>query len=169
MAIGRTNQKEFPFPQADDPFKVTGVIKLAATCKQTDDDRIAAEFDVVPRQGAYYGTAAAYLGYIYSIGGYWRLTKKGEAFMSKTATNQASDIGATILSLPAFDYAAEHIAIMGDLPRDKDTASIIEEADDRVNETTAFRRAKTVNSWVEQVWATCPTLIDDIAEQINGA
>lgn len=168
MTVGRKYNAEIPFPQADDPFKAMGVVVLVAGCRTVDDDKIAETFDMVGRQGAYYGNAAAFLGYINAIGGYWRLTKSGKHFMGLTKGQREKEIAAAIIDLPAFEYAAEHIAIMGDLPRDKDTASMIQEADERVNDTTAFRRAKTVNAWVGLVWKTCPQAIQDIQDALNA-
>lgn len=166
--VGRGSRTEIPFPQADNPFKVEAVIDFVAGCRTADDDAIAVHLDMVPRQGAYYGNAAAYLGYVKLVGGWWRLTEQGESLRKLAPVSRAKALADTILALPAFEYAAEHVAIMGDVPRDKDTASIIQENDDRVNETTAMRRAKTVNSWVDIVQKTCPQAIQEIENIING-
>ena len=165
---GRGGRSEIPFPQADNPFKVIDVIGIVADCKTADDETLADFMDMVSRQGAYYGNAAAFLGYIKMIGGWWRLTKQGESFQQLTSSQRTRALADTILALPVFEYAAEHVAIMGDVPRDKDTASIIQENDDRVNETTAMRRAKTVNSWVDMVAQTCPQAIQEIQNIINA-
>jgi len=166
--IGRSNT-DTPFPQANDPYKIINIVELIQTSSKVDDDKISANFNMVGRQGAYYGNAAAYLGYIVDRGGYWRLTSSGVTLASLNKSDQLLDLSTAIIDLEVFDYAAEHVAIMGDVPRDKETASIIQEVDSRVNDTTAMRRAATVNTWVKMVSTTVPQVITKLKNDLNAA
>lgn len=168
MAIGRARFEGTPFPQADNPFKVIGVVNLASNCKTTDDDKIASEFDMVGRQGAYYGNAAAYLDLVVDRGGYWKLTKAGTAFVALTKSQQEKALADAILALPVFDYAAEYFAIMGETPDASELLGIIQKEDSRVNDTTASRRASTVNGWIEMVAQTVPQAIKDVQDTLNA-
>src|SRR6266851_877950 len=70
---------EIPFPQADDLTKVIDVTEILASTP-ADKDQIAERFQVDPRQGDYYGNAAAWLGFAEKSNTSFQLTKSGRQF-----------------------------------------------------------------------------------------
>lgn len=154
---------DYPFPQADSPVRVLDVLEVV--CRgPIDDEGLADIFNLHRRQGTYYATAAAYLGLLRNSGGLWRPTDKGLELNGMGDEQERQRIvGRLVIGLPVFDQAAEHLAILGELPPTEEIADWIRDADRAVNDVTAMRRAKTVSSWVGAVNENTPEIIAELA------
>lgn len=128
----------YPFPQANSLTKIAVALDAVNSGADTDDG-IAEALGVSERQGAYYATAAGYLGLIESSGDsprVWSLTNAGASFLNVDADMRA-DILATIVDRIPVTVEDNEDLILSD----------VLDADSAINNTTAERRAATLATW----------------------
>jgi hypothetical protein len=137
---------EIPFPQADDLTKVIDVTDILASTP-ADKDQIAERFQVEPRQGDYYGNAAAWLGFAEKSNARFQLTRSGKRFNGLSRINRIAELTSILSEMPGF---ADAIAAMakGIAIDNNEIAKIIARVYGLTG-TTPSRRALTVRSWVE--------------------
>ncbi len=137
-----------PFPQADDLQKVIDLVD-AVVQGITDKETLAVTFEYDPRQSDYYGNAAVFLGLLERRPRGFAATEASQAFVIKTYMQRVIEITRRVASFPVFRDALEAIADGRTLSRDELSERIQLVAG--LNATTAQRRARTVESWVEWI------------------
>lgn len=128
----------YPFPQANSLTKIAVTLDAVNSGADTDDG-IAEALGVSERQGAYYATAAGYLGLLESSGDsprVWELSNAGASFLNADP-DMRTDILATIV---------DRIPVTDDDNADLVLSDVLD-ADSALNNTTAERRAATLGSW----------------------
>jgi hypothetical protein len=153
------------FPQADSLNRLLHVLHAAHEIRNLDEGVLAERFGVTPRQGAYYYSAAVYVGLVYKRGGWIKPTSAGEAMCKLPDEARQAVMFDMILELPVFCEAACHLANHGFAPDAADVAEWVRAEDSAVNEVTAARRAETVLSWVGGIQARAPETIEALAQQ----
>jgi hypothetical protein len=149
------------FPQADSLPRLLDVLALAAYQPKVDESVIAEQFGLSARQGAYYFSAAAYVGLVYKRGGWIKPTPDGARINAMSDhVEQRSAVFDMVVQLAVFSQAARHLSGFGELPPLEEVSQWVRDEDQKVNDTTASRRANTVLSWIEMVHAECPQTID---------
>lgn len=150
----------FPAPQADRLDKVAVAVDAVQAGADTPE-AIAEALDIDPRQGGYYGDAAGYLGLLSQESENpkrYALTAAGEQYYDASP----EDREAILVGLVAeTDLVQEY--------EDRGLAGVEEVLGDRnYAESTASRRAKTAESWSEQVASSglcTPEAIDAARER----
>ena len=146
--LGKTGSvpSGIPFPQADDLSKVFDVTDLLSG-GPARKEQIAEEFEVDPRQGDYYGNAAAFVGLTEKRHHQFSLTKDGEEFVKRDRTARIVEVARRVTQLPAFwDAAKAHLS--GD-PLDNNQIARLIERNYALSGSTPLRRASTVQAWVK--------------------
>jgi hypothetical protein len=152
------------FPQADSLSRLLDVLAAACHSPKLDEEVLAQQFSITPRQGAYYHSAAAYVGLTYKRGGWIKPTPEGERINAiSDETGRRMAVFDVILTLPVFGDAARHAATTGELPRACDVTSWVRMEDHKVNETTATRRAETVLAWIGLILKEAPAALEAMA------
>lgn len=134
---------EFPYPQADRLNKVAVVIDAVGAGADTTA-AIAQALDMVDRQGAYYASAAGYLGLL-------------EQLDTNPKTFALTDAGQQMLQAGADVRADLILQAVADVPEvglllDKSLAAVREHyAAAGLDAVTASRRANTIASWAATV------------------
>jgi len=135
----------FPFPQANSLAKVAATVDAIDGGADTDE-AVALAIEVTPRQGAYYANAAAFLGMVAPMKGamprQWGLTSAGLQFLNSTAATRATILSHVVAQIPEVDSLLN------------DGFDIDELLSERLGESTASRRAATIDSWLETLTDT---------------
>jgi hypothetical protein len=134
-----------PFPQADDLSKVFDVTDLLLAGPMRKEE-VAAGFDVDPRQGDYYGNAAAWFGLAKKKNHQFVLTDDGLRFSKMNRTDRIVEIARRLKALPAFSETANE-AVKGQALPQREIAAIISRKYGLTG-TTPLRRASTVRAWI---------------------
>lgn len=133
---------QYPYPQANSLSKVASVVDAVSGLADTDEG-IAAAINVVPRQGAYYATAAGYLGLLTEVGTAprtWALTALGAHFLESDSDERVQILSQLVEQIPASDAALdEDIEIMSDEI----------EIEENLSSSTASRRAAALSAWTK--------------------
>jgi hypothetical protein len=135
-----------PFPQADDLSKVFDVTDLLLAGPMRKEE-ITAGFDVDPRQGDYYGNAAAWLGLTKKKNHQFILTDDGLRFSKMNRTDRIVEIARRLKALPAFSETA-YEAVKGHTLPPREIAAIISRKYGLTG-ATPLRRASTVKAWID--------------------
>jgi hypothetical protein len=154
-----TLNPSYPYPQANSLAKVAAVVDAVSGRADTDDG-IAAAIGVVPRQGAYYATAAAYLGLLAETGGSprtWSLTTAGADFLTSDAAGRVEMLSDLVGSMPAADAVLDGGGDAGD-----EISS-----NENLSGTTAQRRAYAVSSWMRTL--TSPSASASLTLEADAA
>ena len=152
------------FPQADSLTRLLDVLASACHQPKLDENVLAEQFGITPRQGAYYFSAATYVGLTYKRGGWIKPTPDGERINAiSDEGNRRAAVFDMILTLPVFGEAALHAAAYGRLPAAEDVAAWVRLEDRKVNDVTATRRAETVLAWIGLVQKEAPEAIEALA------
>lgn len=133
----------YPYPQANSLSKVAAVVDAVSGLADTDEG-VAAAIGVVPRQGAYYATAAGYLGLLAETGSSprtWGLTSLGVVFLESDSDSRVELLSGLVAQIPA----ADTVETLGD---DFYTVDEIE-VGENLSTATASRRASALSSWVK--------------------
>lgn len=141
----KASPENVPFPQADDLSKVIDVAELLSA-GPADKFEVAEKFDVDPRQGDYYGNAAAWVGLANKLGAQFRLTGEGEEFVRKNRTDRLTWLARRVCQMPVFHEAAR--AFLADHAIDPNRIAHLIEKQSNLIGTTPARRALTVQSWI---------------------
>ncbi len=134
-----------PFPQADDISKVFDVTEIL-TAGPADKEQIAERFDVDPRQGDYYGNAAAWLGLAEKSHTSFQLSKDGRVFALMNRSDRIAWLSQRLFEMPVFREASEAF-VRGDPLNDQEIARLIARTA-RLSGSTLPRRAATTRAWV---------------------
>ncbi|MDP9237764.1 MAG: hypothetical protein M3P30_10315 [Chloroflexota bacterium] len=147
------------FPQANDLRKVFSVTQLASVQDTATADEIAAYLDMVPREGAYYGSAACSLRllqkYESAAGTNYRLTEMGRHWFEAESWLKPKLMISRTMDSPHVKYVAHRlghqlplaIPIGGAL---LDQAAVARALIELValNASTQARRASTIVAWM---------------------
>lgn len=143
---GQKIPRGVPFPQADDLSKVFDVTDLLLAGSMRKEE-IASEFGVDPRQGDYYGNAAAWLGFTTKKNHQFVLTDDGLKFTQMDRIDRTSEVARRLRALPAFAETAEAL-IKGEVLPQAEIAKTIAR-NYHLTGTTPTRRASTVRAWID--------------------
>jgi len=135
-----------PFPQADDLSKVFDVTDLLRS-GPARKEQISEEFEVDPRQGDYYGNAAAFLGLTEKKDHQFSLTTDGAQFVKKDRIARITEVARRVTELPAY-LEATKARLSGELMDNNQIAKLIER-NYALSGTTPLRRASTVQAWIK--------------------
>lgn len=139
LSVFRINDS-FPVPQANSLAKVAAAVDAIEGGADTDE-AVAHAIGVTPRQGAYYANAAGYLGLVSpkaaALPRQWALTGAGAEFLNADAPTRAEVLRHVVSTIPEVNSSLN------------DGAEVEELLVERLGETTAVRRAATMQSWVE--------------------
>ena len=135
-----------PFPQADDASKIIDVVELLLSNPMSKSE-IAERFEVDPRQGDYYGNAAAWLGFAKKSRGAFRLTPQGINLAHMNRTDRIVALAEAVTSMPVFSEAARS-KVGGEVMTVDQTAHLIAKKT-TLRGTTPPRRASTVRAWID--------------------
>lgn len=141
-----------PFPQADSFFRVLDFMNnITDSSMNASDVSELYEFDT--RQGSYYISAAKYLGFVDGQCGSYSLTDNGKEMMKLDHKKKNLRIVEEILSHKPFYQGMgmifENHTDSIDLKEVAQT--ILDISPDIKSDTTAYRRAQTVQSWVRWI------------------
>lgn len=137
---------EIPFPQADTLGTVITTVELFAhDASRTVDIAQTMGFD--DRQGAYYAAAARWLGF---VDRQLRVTEEGMRFVRATRWQRFAILFKALAATPVFHRAVR--AKLEGRPLDEDSVTVLIETGGYATKTTARRRSKTVESWLEWLW-----------------
>ena len=134
---------DFSFPQANDLEKVILVVDAVENGANTNDS-VAAVFGIAPRTGAYYATAAGYMGLIQKhetdMLQQFSLTGRGQDMLALNREERADLISEMVLRLPEAETVAEDgvEGLEADLQKANDW-----------QDSTAERRSACIGSWYE--------------------
>ena len=142
-----------PFPQADDASKILDVVELLSSNPMSKSE-IAEYFEVDPRQGDYYGNAAAWLGFAQKSAGLFNLTPRGRELATLNRSDRLTRLAEEITAMPIFFEAARQ-QIRGSTMSLKEIATLIEKRTN-LKGSTPPRRASTVRSWIDWLNAQLP-------------
>ena len=138
LAVFRINDSH-PIPQANSLAKVAATVDAIEGGANTDD-AVAHAIGVTPRQGAYYANAAGYLGLVASKAGAtpreWDLTEAGAQFLNADSETRATVLRHLLSEIPEVDSSLH------------DGTEVEELLTEKLGETTALRRAATLESWL---------------------
>jgi hypothetical protein len=130
----------FPVPQANSLAKVAAAVDAIEGGANTDD-AVAHAIGVTPRQGAYYANAAGYLGFVAPSAAaqprQWDVTPAGAEFLNADAPTRAEVLSHLVSTIPEVDSSLN------------DGAEVEEMLVERLGESTAVRRAATLQSWMD--------------------
>lgn len=130
----------YPVPQANSLAKVAATVDAIEAGADTDE-AVAVAIGVTARQGAYYANAAGYLGLVATQSStsprQWVLTPEGAQFLNANAQTRTNILGHVVSLIPEVDHALN------------DGGEVEEMLAERLGESTALRRAATVQSWLD--------------------
>ncbi len=134
----------FPLPQANQLRKVLSVVD-AVDAGANSADSVAEALGVTNREGAYYGDAAGYLGFVdlnaASDQKTYELTPLGEMLLHADAYERVAIAREVVANVPSVQLFAE-----------SDGVAVIEHyAESGLADSTAERRAATVASWYHDI------------------
>jgi hypothetical protein len=135
------NTEDFSFPQANDLEKVMNVVDIVEADANTND-AIADSLGIAPRTGAYYATAAGYMGlvekYEHDTLQQFGLTSLGQTMRDLNATERTELMSEMVLRLDAVEVLNEGgtDALEKELARDNDW-----------EDSTVDRRSACISSW----------------------
>jgi len=135
-----------PFVQANSLAKLATVVDAVSGSADTDES-IAIAIGVVTRQGSYYANAAAYLGFLQEGGGSprtWNLTAQGIYFLNSNASERVRILTELFSKIPSATSVID----------DTGTAENEIANSESLSDSTASRRVKTLNSWIEILTST---------------
>lgn len=158
---GNINE-DYPYPQANDLEKVDTVLesinKGASSATGIgesimDDNRRSTKEQARKRDGHYYAEAAGYLGFVEKSGGdgfdsgagEYALSDLGRSYLDADSNERAEILRGAVNNMPAVQAYRNS----GGGERGKQAAA--EAMHDKAGDSTASRRAVTVQSWVDTV------------------
>lgn len=135
-----------PFPQADDASKIIDVIELLFA-NPLSKSEIAEHFEVDPRQGDYYGNAAAWLGFAEKSRGQFYLTLQGTRLAHMSRADRITTLAESVAAMPVFREVTRFEAKGGAMTAAEISELIARKAG--LTGSTPTRRASTVRSWID--------------------
>lgn len=142
------NEHNVPFPQADDVRKIIDTIFAVANGFQTTKT-IASYYEFDERQSGYYGNAAKYLGLLESENGLFKLSEKGDRYISSTKEDRRLMMVREMMNSPTVNALYKETINTGEIPDLIHIAQTILNHREELNRTTASRRARTMKKWLE--------------------
>ena len=156
----------YPFPQANSLAKLAATVDAIEAGADTDD-AIAHAIGVDARQGSYYSTACGYLGLATERAAgsprSWEVTSAGAEFLNADAPTRAAILEHTVNLIP------EVRRVLND---GEDMEELLSQS---MSDSTAGRRAATINSWIDSLTDTASATADleletdGMRERIDGA
>ncbi len=143
-------ENETPFPQADDIRKVIDAIFAVANGYKTKEE-ISYYYDFDERQSYYYGNAAKYLGFLDLNHGSFVLTEEGRQYIDASKDERKLIMIRAMMGSPTINALFKETVDIGAIPDTKYIANTIQENRPEVNDTTAKRRAHTMEKWLEWI------------------
>ena len=143
-------ENDVPFPQADDIRKVIDTIFAVANGFQTTT-KIASYYEFDERQSGYYGNAARYLGFVGNEPGLFTLTDEGASYISSSKEERRLIMIRAMMRSPTINSLFKDVINSGEIPNSEYIAKTIFENRSEINETTARRRAHTMEKWLEWI------------------
>jgi hypothetical protein len=144
------------FPQADNLKRVINLCELLAE-NEMDRDGITLNYDFDPRQTNYYTDAARYLGLVSKFQKegkvYFGLTEEGQKIIRSQYQTRQLKFVAAILRHKVFYKTFQLYLQKSEMPLRKDIINIMKEAHlyNVEAESTYYRRASTIISWIEWI------------------
>lgn len=149
------NSERIPFPQANKFERIIDLLSLL-TAKDLTRNEITENYQFDMRQTHYYTDAGRYLGLIdktnESNGLNFCLTKEARKLFNSSHKEKYLGIIAAILRQPVFSKAFQSSLEIGRVPAPHDIVTIMQQEHLPMNDTTMYRRASTVSSWVNWIW-----------------
>ena len=145
-------QDIIPFPQADTFNRVIALVDLIDSGIDTAN-AISEEFDMEPRQGSYYISAAKYLGFIDNSdkNGKYVITPQGFMLNNLDMKTRNETLIREILKHKVFYYSYKYYLDNNEMPNKEFIISLMKKYTDLSNEVTLGRRASTVRGWIEWI------------------
>ncbi len=136
-----------PFPQADDLRKVIDTI-FAVAVGFDNKLEISEYYDFNERQSDYYGNAARYLGFLELDHGRFILTEEGEEYVKLPKNERTLMMVRTMMRSPTLNTLFKNTVKSGSIPDAESIAITILLNRPELNDTTAKRRAHTMERWL---------------------
>ena len=147
-------QTDIPFPQADKFERVINLCELLNS-GDYDHDMITQKYDFDGRQTNYYISAGRYLGLIenHKRGCPYELSNNGKAIQKLKYKQRQLSYCQKILSHEIFNKVIRLYFERGQIPEKNEIIKMMKSLGlHNINsDTTFFRRASTISSWVEWI------------------
>jgi len=142
---------EIPFPQADAFNKIKEIIVLVGDQINTAQD-IANFYDITPRQGNYYLSAAKYLGIIEGRKKYF-LTDFGEKLYNIDFKKRDLPLSKQILCHKPFSEVMKRYIESNEIPKKDEIITIMKNIGINTSDNIEVinRRASTIRGWIEWI------------------
>jgi hypothetical protein len=146
-----------PFPQADSFPRVIDLLSILFE-QSLSRDEITLNYSFDARQTNYYTDAARYLGFLdKSRDGetgevLFSLSEYGRKLLNKRHKQKTLNMVASILRRKVFHLAFYESKCIQGLPSIDAIAKIMQGTGIKLSESTIFRRARTVQSWIRWIW-----------------
>lgn len=150
------NDNNLTFPQANKFARVIDLLdKLYINEGSLNKEEITTEYAFDVRQTDYYVSAGVYLGLIEKsqneIGNCYSLSAKGQKIMALDPRRKNLELVKTILSYKVFYLVLNEYLKNSGKPTRQTIINIMRDHLNKLNETTLYRRAQTVEKWVEWI------------------
>ena len=141
--------KEFPFPQADDFSKIVLLVNVDDEDKLKDKNKLGKYLgDIVDRQVAYYLSACQYLGIVDKNKEFTNLGKKIREY---DAMRQLVELAKIIVKDDIIGTVYFYQQMLGIELDKSDVIDIMKEYIEFGSEAMYIRRAQTVTKWIEWI------------------
>lgn len=150
------------FPQANSFTRTVDVIVQIAQAQDetpVDYKSLAELYGFDERQGRYYGDTAVYFGYAEIVGGVYKPTPEGQLFAMMRPRDRVLDLVSKMLLRPVFRESFKTKLVTHETPSQHEVMCRIDSLRPELNitpgrekQSTPWRRAGCVNSWVEYVF-----------------
>jgi len=148
--------EKIPFPQADSFARVINLCELLQEAPLSAQE-ITENYDFASRQTNYYTSAAKYLGLITDHNRTWSLTDFGAKVMGEERNERNIALIKLLLRHEVFHTVLTKALRDNQVPTRSEISAIMQASGVGITGSTVGRRAGTVLSWAQWVWALATT------------